>query len=81
MKTPSEIRAYKILGANAVGMSTACEAMVAVHCGMKVCGISCITNMAAGITGQPLDDKEVVEVAVTVADKLEAILYNLVIEM
>ena len=80
-ETPSEIRAYKILGANAVGMSTACEAMVAVHCGMKVCGISCITNMAAGITGQPLDDKEVVEVAVTVADKLEAILYNLVIEM
>ena len=79
-ETPSEIRAYKILGANAVGMSTACEAMVAVHCGMKVCGISCITNMAAGITGQPLDDKEV-EVAVTVADKLEAILYNLVIEM
>ena len=80
-ETPSEIRAYKILGANAVGMSTACEAMVAVHCGMKVCGISCITNMAAGITGQPLDDKEVVEVAANVADKLEIILYNLVIEM
>ena len=80
-ETPSEIRAYKILGANAVGMSTACEAMVAVHCGMKVCGISCITNMAAGITGQPLDDKEVVEVATNVADKLETILYNLVIEM
>ena len=59
----------------------ACEAMVAVHCGMKVCGISCITNMAAGITGQPLDDKEVVEVAANVADKLETILYNLVIEM
>ena len=80
-ETPSEIRAYKILGANAVGMSTACEAMVAVHCGMKVCGISCITNMAAGITGQPLDDKEVVEVAANVADKLETILYNLVIEI
>lgn len=80
-ETPAEIRAYKVLGANAVGMSTACEAMVATHCGMKVCGISCITNMAAGITGQPLDDKEVVEVATTVADKLEAILYNLVIEM
>ena len=55
--------------------------MVAVHCGMKVCGVSCITNMAAGITGQPLDDKEVVEVAANVADKLETILYNLVIEM
>ena len=48
---------------------------------MKVCGISCITNMAAGITGQPLDDKEVVEVAANVADKLETILYNLVIEI
>ena len=47
----------------------------------KVCWISCITNMAAGITGQPLDDKEVVEVAANVADKLETILYNLVIEM
>jgi purine-nucleoside phosphorylase len=77
-ETPAEIRAYKALGANAVGMSTACEAMVATHCGMKICGLSCITNMAAGITGEPLDDSEVVEVASTVADKLETILYNLV---
>lgn len=77
-ETPAEIRAYKALGANAVGMSTACEAMIATHCGMKICGLSCITNMAAGITGEPLDDSEVVEVASTVADKLETILYSLV---
>ena len=77
-ETPAEIRAYKALGANAVGMSTACEAMVATHCGMNICGLSCITNMAAGITGEPLDDSEVVEVASTVADKLETILYSLV---
>lgn len=58
-ETPAEIHAYKILGADAVGMSTACEAMTAVHCGFSVCGISCITNMAAGITGKPLSDEEV----------------------
>lgn len=80
-ETPSEVLAYKVLGANAVGMSTACEAMAAVHCGMKVCGISCITNMAAGITGQPLDDSEVVEVASTVADKLEKLLFNSIIRL
>lgn len=62
-ETPAEINTYRILGATAVGMSTACEAMAAVHCGLKVCGISCITNMAAGMSGKPLDDKEVGEIA------------------
>lgn len=76
-ETPAEIKAYKTLGANAVGMSTACEAMAAIHAGMKVCGISCITNMAAGITGQPLDDKEVGETASTVSDKFSKLLTKL----
>lgn len=58
-ETPAEINAYRYLGADAVGMSTACEAMTAIHCGFKVCGISCITNMAAGMTGEPLNDEEV----------------------
>lgn len=58
-ETPQEIRMYKMLGADAVGMSTACEAMVANHMGMKVCGISCISNLAAGISPNPLTHEEI----------------------
>lgn len=58
-ETPAEIKLYKSMGADAVGMSTACEAMAAVHCGFKVCGISCITNKAAGISDDPLSDDDV----------------------
>lgn len=68
-ETPAEIKCYKILGADAVGMSTACEAMAAVHCGFKVCAISCITNKAAGITGEPLSDEEVGMIAAKSSDK------------
>ena len=62
-ETPAEIRAYRTLGADAVGMSTACEAIAAVHCGYRVCGISCISNLAAGMSGQPLTHEEVKETA------------------
>ncbi len=62
-ETPAEIRMFRVLGADAVGMSTAPEAIVASHCGMNVMGISCITNMAAGVLDQKLDHAEVVEVA------------------
>jgi len=58
-ETPAEIRMYKALGADAVGMSTACEAMAANHAGMKVCGISCISNLAAGISKTPLTHDEI----------------------
>lgn len=80
-ETPAEINAYKILGVDAVGMSTACEAMAAAHCGMKVCGISCITNMAAGITGRPLSDKEVGDVASMASDNFSRLLYNTIISI
>ena len=53
----------RTLGADAVGMSTACEAVAANHMGMKVCGISCITNLAAGMSKQKLNHKEVQETA------------------
>ena len=66
-ETPAEIRMCRTMGGDAAGMSTACEAMAANHMGMDVCGISCITNMAAGMSAQPLDHKEVQETADRVA--------------
>lgn len=60
-ETPAEIRAFRTLGADAVGMSTVPEAIVARHCGMKVIGISLITNMAAGMLKQELNHQEVLE--------------------
>lgn len=62
-ETPAEIRMARFLGADAVGMSTVPEVIVAAHAGLKVLGISCITNMAAGILAQPLNHEEVVDTA------------------
>lgn len=62
-ETPAEIRLARVVGADAVGMSTVPETIVARHCGIRVLGVSCITNMAAGILDQPLCHEEVTEVA------------------
>lgn len=67
-ETPAEIRMFRTLGADAVGMSTVPEALVAGHCGMQVVGISCITNMAAGVLPQKLSHAEVMETAARVHD-------------
>ncbi len=66
-ESPAEVRMCRMLGADAVGMSTASEAVAAVHCGMKVCGISFISNLACGISPVPLDHKEVGEAAAKAA--------------
>lgn len=67
-ETPAEVRMARILGADAVGMSTVPETIVAHHCGMKVLGISTITNMAAGITGKAISHEEVMEAGVQVRE-------------
>ena len=80
-ETPAEIRMCRNWGGDAVGMSTACEAMAARHMGMEVCGISCITNLAAGMSSQQLDHKEVQETADRVAGQFKqlvtAVLQNM----
>lgn len=80
-ETPAEVRMAQIWGGDAVGMSTACEAMVARHMGMEVCGISCITNMAAGISKQELNHKEVQETADRVAESFKELVTKVVVNM
>lgn len=75
-ETPEEIRMFRLLGASAVGMSTACEAMAARHMGMEVCGISCITNMAAGISAAPLSHQEVQETADRTSDRFQRLVWE-----
>lgn len=73
-ETPAEIRMFRALGADAVGMSTAIEAIAARHCGMEVCGISCITNLAAGISPHPLSHEEVKAAGEKVAPQFEKLI-------
>ncbi|AUS98677.1 purine-nucleoside phosphorylase [Clostridium thermosuccinogenes] len=77
-ETPAEIRALRILGADAVGMSTVPEVIAARHAGMKVLGISCITNMAAGILEQPLSHEEVMETAKKVEARFVSLVNKLI---
>ncbi|MCM1055641.1 MAG: purine-nucleoside phosphorylase [Bacteroides sp.] len=62
-ESPSEVRMCRMLGADAIGMSTACEAIAANHAGMKIVGISCVANLGCGLTDTPLTHKEVIEAA------------------
>ncbi|KOO51603.1 purine-nucleoside phosphorylase [Viridibacillus arvi] len=80
-ETPAEIRMIRTLGADAVGMSTVPEAIVAIHGNMKVLGISCLTNMACGILDQPLNHDEVIEVASRVRTQFVDLIKGVLEEM
>jgi len=73
-ETPTEIHMYRLLGADAVGMSTVPEAIAARHMGMRVLGISCITNFAAGMTSEPINHEEVMETGARVAEIFKELL-------
>ena len=75
-ETPAEIRMARILGGDAVGMSTAPEVIVAAHCGMEVLGFTLLSNMAAGILDQPLSEQEVLDAAAAARESFSALVLN-----
>lgn len=77
-ETPTEVRMAKLLGAHAVGMSTAVEALAARHAGMRVCGVSLISNLAAGLQGAPLTEEEVLETGQQTAQKFAQLITGLI---
>lgn len=80
-ESPAEIRALRILGGDAVGMSTVTESITAAHCGMKVLGLSLITNMAAGVLEQPITAEEVGEIGKISSKQFKELLSEILKEM
>ena len=80
-ETPAEVRMAHILGADAVGMSTACEAVAGRHCGMRICGISCISNLGAGLSEEPLSDEDVKVVANRVAPLFKKLVTEVILRI
>ena len=80
-ETPAEVKMAHILGADAVGMSTACEAVAGRHSGMRICGISCISNLGAGLSEEPLSDEDVKVVASRVAPLFKKLVTEVIIRI
>lgn len=80
-ESPAEVRMYRLLGADAVGMSTACEAMAANHMGMRIAGISCITNFACGMSDTPLNHEEVKETANRISENFTMLVKEFIISI
>lgn len=80
-ESPHEVKMCRILGADAVGMSTANEAIVANHMGMKICGISCISNLGCGMSDEPLSHEEVQETADRVAGQFKELVSRAIVEI
>lgn len=80
-ETPAEVRVARILGGDAVGMSTVPEVTVAAHCGMQVLGFTLLSNMAAGILDQPLSEQEVLDAAADAREKFSALVLNCLSKM
>ena len=80
-ETPAEIRMLAALGADAVGMSTVVETIVARHAGMRVVGVSCVANLAAGLSPHPLTGEEVIETAARTAPRFQALLWDSIAAM
>ena len=75
-ETPAEIKMFRILGGDVVGMSTVPEVIIANHIGLKVCGVSCVTNMGAGIVNKKLDHDDIKDEALKVMDNFTSLLNN-----
>jgi purine-nucleoside phosphorylase len=80
-ETPQEVKMCRILGADAAGMSTAAEAVAANHMGMKVCGISCISNLGCGMMDQPLSHEEVQQTADRVAGEFKKLVTEVIVDI
>lgn len=80
-ESPQEVKMCRILGGDAVGMSTACEAIAANHMGMRIGGISCISNMACGITDKPLSHVEVQETADRVGPQFKQLITKIIVQL
>ena len=80
-ETPAEIKYMKLIGGGAVGMSTVPEAIVAKHMGLKICGLSCITNLASGISKNPLTHEEVKQEAALAAKKFQDVLHDFILKI
>ena len=80
-ESPAEVRMAKLLGGDAVGMSTACEAVAGNHCGYRICGISCITNLASGLSDKPLSHEEVKQAGIDAGPRFKKLVRESIIRM